>query len=152
MHHHHMLLAASSASSPVVAAVRFVHHVLALRLQPGCGQLEVVVVGREDAVLLHDNRCRLCHNSFPRDYTNSTQANPKANSTPNTPCASRRSLQLRSRCRVTVGCRQESVVLQGPPQGMSTNGTTPICDSAAATGDANCSDCTTQACRPLQLC
>merc|ERR1719220_770387 len=102
MHHHHMLLAASSASSPVVAAVRFVHHVLALRLQPGCRQLEVVVVGREDAVLLHDNRCRLRHNSFPRDYTNSTSDtttntstnSPQANSTPNTPCASRRSLQL----------------------------------------------------------
>merc|ERR1719203_2491151 len=146
MHHHHMLFAASSVSSPVVAAVRFVHHVFALRLQPGCRQLEVAVVGREDAVLLHDNRCRLCHNSFPRDYTNSTadtttntstnssQANPKANSTPNTPCASRRSLQLRSRCRVTAWCCKVHhrgcpptapppfVIPQGPPQGMSTNG------------------------------
>jgi len=44
MYHHHMLLAATSASTLVVAAVRIVHHIPAVRLQPGSGKLEAAVV------------------------------------------------------------------------------------------------------------
>jgi len=101
VHYHHMLLVSIAAASAVVVVVRIVHHIVALRLQPGSGELETSVVGREDAVLLHDHRCGLLNHRIPCDDTHSaahtstdtttSEANAKATAkaTPNTACACR---------------------------------------------------------------
>jgi len=72
LHHHHVLLAAASAPVAVVVAVWIVHNIPSIRLQPGSGKLEALVVGREDAVLLHDHWCGLLNHSFPCNHTYST--------------------------------------------------------------------------------
>merc|ERR1712154_474303 len=50
--------------------------------------------------------------------TSKTRTTANAEAASHTACASRRPIQLCSRCRGAVGCRQEGMVLQGSPQGM----------------------------------